>query len=69
MLTIQGGTVTMWEDENERNLTRHRFAMADWKCQSLQVQEVMIFTKSKLQGMTWEVFTFEEEVHSHPFKF
>jgi len=51
------------------NLIGYRFAMVDQKCQALQAQEVMISTKSKLQGMMQEVFALEEEVHLHPFKF
>ncbi len=53
----------------KENLIGHRFVMANWKRQALQAQEVMISTKSKLQGMMQKIFAFEEEVHSHPFKF
>ncbi len=52
----------------KEKLIGHRFAMANWKRQALQAQEVMISTKSKLQGMMRKIFSFEEEVHSHPFK-
>jgi hypothetical protein len=34
------------------NLIGHRFTMANWKCQTLQIQKIFVFNESKLQGMT-----------------